>query len=66
MDDRVHLVGKVNGGHEIRIKETDLADLGLDGVAQELQARGFNPDNLGEPVFMKYRNSWVIPVRRSE
>ena len=66
MDERVKLVAKVQGGHEIRIKAADLDDLGQDGLASELKSQGFGPHNLGDPVFMKYRNSWVIPVRRDQ
>lgn len=67
MDDRVHLTAKVNGGHEIRIKETDLAELGKDGLTAELEARGFTADQLGTPEYKPHRMHWVIPVRgRSE
>lgn len=69
MDERVHLTHKVNGATEFQISGPDLHDLGADdfermeALTREIQAQGVNPANLGEPKFMQYRNSWVIPVR---
>ncbi|TFC59434.1 MULTISPECIES: hypothetical protein [unclassified Cryobacterium] len=63
MDERVSLTRKLNGASEIRISESDLADLGRAGLARELTARGFDPDHLGEPKYDRYRMRWTIPVR---
>ena len=66
MDPRVKLTRKVDGSQEIRIHEADLAELGQAGLVEAVRAHGLNPDDLGKPEYLKYRQRWVIPVRRAE
>lgn len=65
-DERVHLTRKIGGAAEIRITETDLADIGEKGLARELTARGFDPADLGEPKYDRHRMRWTIPVRAKD
>jgi hypothetical protein len=65
---RVHLTRKVDGSHEIRISEPDLADLGQAGLVAAIQHIKINgvsltAHNLGTPDYQKYRQRWVIPVQ---
>ena len=64
MDPRVKLTRKVDGSHEIRVHEVDLAEMGQAGLVEAVRALGLNPDDLGTPEYMKHRQRWVIPVRK--
>ena len=66
MDSRVKLTRKVDGSHEIRVHEADLAEMGQAGLVDAVRALGLNPDDLGKPEYMKYRQRWVIPVRKRD
>jgi hypothetical protein len=65
MDERVRVVRKVNGLSEIRVYTSDLDDMGRDQFYTELAARGFGPDQLGEPRTMRSHPAEVrIPIRK--
>ena len=64
MDPRAKLTRKVDGSHEIRVHEADRAEMGMAGIVEAVRAHGLNPDDLGKPEYMKYRQRWVIPVRK--
>lgn len=64
---RVRLTSRMDGGHEIRISEADLAELGQAGLVAAITGmliggEGITAENLGTPEYQRYRQRWVIPV----
>ena len=64
MTPRIKITALVGGGHEIRIREVDRAELGQDGLEAQVAALGFDPGELGKAEYLPYRQRWVIPITK--